>query len=156
MGNDKDHLSLARDHAQVLHELRRHDAVKARIRLIENEQGRGSDEFRTDGKPLLLAAGQLRDKLLVSSGQAEGLEDRADPLLLLLVAHILGKAHVGGIFHRRVDRILLAQQVLLRHKADAVLHHPVILVEVDVAFFDGGLRLLVPGHGIDKCALARA
>ena len=155
MGNNHDDLALAGDQAEILHQFLRHDAVQSGVRLVKNEKGRGGNELHTDGEPLFLPAGKFGNLLLLSAGKTEGLQNSRDPLLLLLRTHIFGQAHIGGVFYRTSDRILLPHQIVLRDKSDPVFDLAVVTVIIVFAFLDRGLRLLVPGNRVDEGALAR-
>ena len=54
--DDQHHLALAGDHAQILHQLGRHDAIQTGIRLVQNEKMRGGNKLHADRKPLLLTS----------------------------------------------------------------------------------------------------
>ena len=154
MCDDHDDPALAGDQPQVLHELRRHDAVKSGIGLVQDKERGRCHEFHADRKALLLAAGELGDQLLLPAGQSEGLENRCHALFLLLLGEGCRKTHLGRIHHGITDRVVLAHQVLLGHEADPVLDLPVIPVVVEVPFLNRRLRLLVAGDRIHKGALA--
>ena len=156
VGDDHHYFPLIRNRPKSLHKIPCHDAVQAGIRLIQNEQGRIGNVLHADGKALSLAAGELGNMRIGKLRKSEALQCLPHTDSLLRLRNVHGEPHLRGIQQRSRHRIVAAQKVRLRDKADAVLDTVVIFINIGAAQTDRGLCLFVAGNGIDEGGLTRA
>ena len=91
--------------------------VKARSRLIEDEQFWLGKEFHANGYAALLSAGEVLDLLVLLLVQPELVENFGDSLPSIFLIHFGPESHKSGEIERFPHGQLFDQIGLLGHKA---------------------------------------
>ena len=114
MGYDHYYFAFVRYNAQVFHKSRRHYAVKAGIRLVQEEKAWVRNELHRYVKPLFLPAAQLFNERIALPLKAQHFKHLIYARLTGVVCGIGGHFHLRCVVKGMIHGVIIAQKILLR------------------------------------------